>query len=363
MSASVTSIQTTITCPDVAGDNGWPLSFPFTLAIDYGTVGVELVDVTSKGGFVGSVRTWNVTRGVDFTAQSGHSSGATVRHVIAARDLRQQSNSDATPQPLGVAAQGTSDVASRDDHVHSDTIKHPTLGDTVLGASSMRVVGWVFGVAPTGGPYLSYDIALDYKLGGYWECTSGGSPGTWAYCGMVIGTATPQPLGTASAGTTALGTGAAAVDHVHSNAMSDIQVGGGVLHGTNYLQVHRASSVQSLGAGAWTDVAFNFVDTNVQDDGTIYASPYFTAKVAGMIVGMVTLSFSALGQKYIRWVTSGGVIMSQIDSAAGGTVSCPVMLAANAGTQIKVQVNSVGACNIDVHAATTPSLAEFAVLS
>jgi hypothetical protein len=123
-----------------------------------------------------------------------------------------------TPQPLGTAAAGTTTAgspAAAIDHVHSDHIQHPTIGFTSAGGTALRVVGWTFGVAPTGGPYSTLDMVFDYKVGGYWECIAGGSPGTWAYCGMVIGTAAALALGAASAGTTALGTGSAAVDHVH----------------------------------------------------------------------------------------------------------------------------------------------------
>lgn len=81
LASSITSGATTIT---VSATTGWPTSYPFTLALDYSSGLEELVDVT---GVSGSNAT--VVRGVDSSTAVAHGVGATVRHVIIARDIRE----------------------------------------------------------------------------------------------------------------------------------------------------------------------------------------------------------------------------------------------------------------------------------
>lgn len=51
----------------------------------------------------------------------------------------------------------------------------------ILGAANTtRWVGAVSGASPTGGPYNQGDWATDL-IGGFWTCSSGGSPGTWLW--------------------------------------------------------------------------------------------------------------------------------------------------------------------------------------
>lgn len=68
----------------VTATTGWPISYPFTLALEYNTSNEELVDVTGVAGLVVSI-----TRGVDSTTSITHGAGSTVRHVITARDIRE----------------------------------------------------------------------------------------------------------------------------------------------------------------------------------------------------------------------------------------------------------------------------------
>lgn len=58
------------------------MSFPYTIALDYGTSLEELCDVTSAAGL-----NLNVTRAVDGTSAASHGTGAPVRHVSSARDF------------------------------------------------------------------------------------------------------------------------------------------------------------------------------------------------------------------------------------------------------------------------------------
>lgn len=66
----------------VASTSGFPGSLPYTLALDYGSNNEELVEVTAVASL-----TLTVTRAIDGTSGSAHSTGAFVRHVSSARDF------------------------------------------------------------------------------------------------------------------------------------------------------------------------------------------------------------------------------------------------------------------------------------
>lgn len=76
------SISNTNTSIPLAATTGFPVQFPYTLALDYGNSLEELVDVSSVAGLNA-----NVTRAVDGTTAASHSAGAPVRHVSSARDF------------------------------------------------------------------------------------------------------------------------------------------------------------------------------------------------------------------------------------------------------------------------------------
>jgi hypothetical protein len=84
LTSAATNSSTTI---QVGATTGFPTSYPFCLAIDYGNSLEELVDVTAAAGL-----TLTVTRGVNGTTAVSHAIGATVRHVISARDLTESQN-------------------------------------------------------------------------------------------------------------------------------------------------------------------------------------------------------------------------------------------------------------------------------
>ena len=79
ITSGITSSSTTVV---VAGTTGFPSQYPFALALDYGSALEEIVDVTNVAGL-----TLTITRGVNSTTPVGHNAGATVRHVITARDM------------------------------------------------------------------------------------------------------------------------------------------------------------------------------------------------------------------------------------------------------------------------------------
>ena len=100
-------ISSSSTSVAVAAITGFPSQYPFALALDYGNALEEIVDVTNVAGF-----TLTITRGVNSTTAVAHNAGATVRHVITARDMTEaQTHIAATTGAHGVS--GT--LASIDD--------------------------------------------------------------------------------------------------------------------------------------------------------------------------------------------------------------------------------------------------------
>lgn len=127
LGSPMTSSATTFTLASTPVN--YPSSYPFTLAIDYGTSLEEIVDVTNVSG-----TTVTVTRGVgvDGSTAVAHASGAVVKHVITGRDMREaQQHISYTTGAHGVtgAIVGTTDTQTL-------TNKQYTLGvNSVTGAT------------------------------------------------------------------------------------------------------------------------------------------------------------------------------------------------------------------------------------
>ena len=119
LTASISDVATVI---QVAATTGFP-GAPFRLALDYGGMAEELVDVTAIAGL-----SLTVTRGVDGTSIQSHSLGAVVRHVASGGDLQDfQSHIAATGGVHGVAGSvvGTTDTQT----LANKTLTAPAVSD------------------------------------------------------------------------------------------------------------------------------------------------------------------------------------------------------------------------------------------
>jgi microcystin-dependent protein len=126
LTTGVDSVNTSIAVDTVAG---LPASTPFTLVLDRDTASEEVVTVTAVAG-----TTLTVVRGEDGTPAVAHTTGATVRHMVTARDLREpQQHLDATTDVHGIGS--SSEVVGT---TTTQTLTNKTLTEPVVDAPTIN---------------------------------------------------------------------------------------------------------------------------------------------------------------------------------------------------------------------------------
>lgn len=154
LSGNISSGSTSI---NVAATTGFPGSFPYVLALDYGAATEELVSVTAAAG-----TTLTVTRGYGGTSAQSHSLGAVVRHTYNAQDatdFRTHEASTGAVHGLTGSIVGTSDTQS----LSNKTLTNPTINAAAVSGTF------------TGNPTLSGNATFSGTLTG-----AGAMAGTWS---------------------------------------------------------------------------------------------------------------------------------------------------------------------------------------
>lgn len=133
----------------VGSTTGFPGSFPYTLSIDQNLAGEELVTVTGASGLV-----LTIVRGVDGTTGVLHNNGASVVHVMSARDLAEpQAHLGAYDAVHGLSV-GSLVVGTTDTQVLTNktlttpaltapTMTSPAVTQTAVGSVGIKVTGLV----------------------------------------------------------------------------------------------------------------------------------------------------------------------------------------------------------------------------
>lgn len=179
---SSTALQTTLTggisnsntTIDVVSTAGFPGSFPYTLAIDYGAAAEELVEATAGAGL-----SLTVTRAIDGTSAQSHSSGAVVRHVSSARDFTDsRTHEAATTDVHGVT--GALVGATQTQTLTNKTLTSPTINSAAIGGT------WT-GAATFSGA-ITFSGALTLSGGGSLSGTWSGAP---TFSGAVVFSGAP----------------------------------------------------------------------------------------------------------------------------------------------------------------------------
>ena len=158
ISAGATSISVTAT-------TGFPGSFPYSLALDYGAATEELVSVTAAAG-----TTLTVTRGFSGTSAQSHSLGAVVRHVYHAGDATDfRTHEAATSGVHGVTGTlvGTSDTQTlANKTLTAPTVNGGALSGTFTGSPTLSGAPTFSGAALfTAGPLFRRAANTDAALG------------------------------------------------------------------------------------------------------------------------------------------------------------------------------------------------------